>query len=704
MDTKSVIHRIRFFSFLLTATGLLVFSPFHDGVCADSPIIADHTCTNISAVPVVDIEHAKERLHIAYGHTSHGSQLITGMSALAADNGIFSFDNGGSGGALDLHDTAFSGASDLGSPDRTAWEAATRSYLNNPANADVNVVIWSWCGQVDGTPADIQLYLDLMNGLELDFPQVTFVYMTGHLTGTGAAGNVNQRNEQIRNYCVVNNKVLFDFADIESFDPDGSVNYMALNANDNCDYSGGNWASQWLSANPLHELTHLALPENCDSCAHSQRLNCVLKGSAAWWLWARLAGFEGIECAAAPTNLTADSDSPNRFVTIQYQDNAIDEDGFLLQRQVDGGDWDLEYAPLAANTTTYVDTGLDTGAYCYRVAARKNDDGTGQPCNSLPSNTACAQITLPQPPIAPSGLNAQLSGSDALLDWQDNSDNEIRMMVERSTDGQPFVTLVTLGANVTTYTDNTILSLHTYTYRLKAGNDFGDSDYSNAISLYVPETPVEPVTIRLSSTAEVDDAFLRSDFPDSNYGATEYLGRTEPPFYFLIKFNLPSVLWDQRITDARVAFYGWNQSGFPAGEYLNLYEATTNWNESTVTWNFPWATPGGDYDTTQLLGRTEFSSGGDHAYFDPIPITSLVQKWVDGLTPNYGMMLVHDAVARTGLKASEYGGGKSYLDITYIPCTADMDHDGDVDGADLAVKAQSGDVGCLNALASRFGQ
>jgi hypothetical protein len=244
-------------------------------------IIADHNAA-IASIPDSAINQAKTRLHIAYGHTSHGSQLVTGMEALADANSLY---NG-----LDLRDTPFSGADDLGSPDRASWATATRNYLNNPANSNVNVVIWSWCGQVDGTETEIQQYLNLMNQLEADYPAVKFVYMTGHLNGGGTSGNIHQRNQQIRNYCIANNKILFDFADIESYDPDGATNYMALNATDNCDYSGGhNWASEWIALNPAHELTTLAT--NCGSCAHSQTLNCVLKGRTAWWLWAKLAGW-----------------------------------------------------------------------------------------------------------------------------------------------------------------------------------------------------------------------------------------------------------------------------------------------------------------------------------------------------------------------------------------------------------------------------
>lgn len=271
--------------------------------------VVNHEHTDITQVPEAAINAAKASLHIAYGHTSHGSQVTSGMSGLVGfangggrgltlpDN-IFTWNNGGTDGALDLHDYAMGG--DVGYFPQ--WVNNTRNYLGDPdpvtgrgsnaAHADVNVIIWSWCGQVSGYSEQTMIdnYLAPMSQLELEYPGITFVYMTGH-TEISADANTKARNQQIRDYCQAQNKVLYDFADIERYNPDGE--YFEF-VDDTCDYYAsaggahlGNWATEWQNAHT----------EDIDwyscSSAHSQPLNANQKAYAAWWLWARIAGWDG---------------------------------------------------------------------------------------------------------------------------------------------------------------------------------------------------------------------------------------------------------------------------------------------------------------------------------------------------------------------------------------------------------------------------
>lgn len=85
-----------------------------------------------------------------------------------------------------------------------------------------------------------------------------------------------------------------------------------------------------------------------------------------------------------PTNLTATS-AQGLKITLKWSDTAANELGFTVERSLDGTSF-TETATVAADTTTYTDSGLAAmTTYYYRVTAYNN---VGV---SPPSNTASAK-------------------------------------------------------------------------------------------------------------------------------------------------------------------------------------------------------------------------------------------------------------------------------------------------------------------------
>lgn len=85
-------------------------------------------------------------------------------------------------------------------------------------------------------------------------------------------------------------------------------------------------------------------------------------------------------------------------------------------------------------------------------------------------------------PTAPTNLTATaaISESEIVLFWQDNSDDEISFVIERSPGGtSSFSPITTTSANATSYTDSGLQCETIYYYRVKATGIGSDSSYSN---------------------------------------------------------------------------------------------------------------------------------------------------------------------------------------------------------------------------------
>jgi len=272
-----------------------------------SPLIIDHTCTDISEIPAEWIDSVQANIRLHYAHTSHGSQLTTGLSRIETAFPIYNVARGSSflpteSGAFCIFDGQ-EGDTYI-TPDEywqtTAGMNKTRDVLNN--NPTINISMWSWCCQLTSySEAETQAYLDSITALETEFPDVVFIYMTCNAQATGTTGyNRYLRNEQIRQYCSANNKVLFDFADLDSwwFNPTTEEWELAT-----YDYSG--------NSIPV-EHTHF----NGDEAGHTTYESCEQKGKAVWWIMAKLAGWPGVgveDNLKAPQVFILSQNFPNPF-------------------------------------------------------------------------------------------------------------------------------------------------------------------------------------------------------------------------------------------------------------------------------------------------------------------------------------------------------------------------------------------------------
>lgn len=260
------------------------------GTVPAAALVIDHTTTDLAQVPEFWLTQARN-LSFHFAHTSHGSQIVTGLEwwetqrpALAVDV-RYAVAPPGPAGELNLYDGNDYAGDNYITPEMYWSTGDGRTHTGQVADSGLfGYSMWSWCGQQSSNSVvDVNTYLDTLDQFEAAHPAMRFIYMTGHTDGGSAT--LARNNQMVRDFVQANDKVLFDFADIESYDPAGN---FYPDTDDSCP-----WCAQWCSDHPADCAGLPDADTNPDWCAHTHPFLCRQKAQAFWWMMARLAGWPG---------------------------------------------------------------------------------------------------------------------------------------------------------------------------------------------------------------------------------------------------------------------------------------------------------------------------------------------------------------------------------------------------------------------------
>jgi hypothetical protein len=271
----------------------------------------------LRSIPDEYINAARNDLHIAYQHTSHGTHVSRGMFGLpeykAGDEIKFAITNNNpQSDKLDFRDYAlapYSDADDL-SQNETAFIQGTRDFLDDPENSEINVVMWSWCdiaghnvagNYIPGMQTLINEYgeggskIGSGNGQRAN--AVSFIFMTGHANKDNNVGEGKPKNqaELIINYCREHNYYCLDYYGIDTHDMDG--NYWEDAGDDGNSSEGGNFYADCQDNHSVgagYFENRTSPGGSVTFGAHNtQHITANRKAYAMWYILARIAGWDG---------------------------------------------------------------------------------------------------------------------------------------------------------------------------------------------------------------------------------------------------------------------------------------------------------------------------------------------------------------------------------------------------------------------------
>lgn len=179
-------------------------------------IIVDHNCVDLSVIPD-EYPASAASTRVLMRHASVGQSIDWGLDCLAGDHPTNpacspvqddKYDRGN--WILELR-----GGNWRDKVDDLVAEATSRTN-----DFDVFMMKFCYIDALGDRHPDWEYYRNRMEQLEVEHPHKMFVWWTIPLTRDGQPGT-DLFNAQMRFYCAANDKILFDIADIECYEPNG---------------------------------------------------------------------------------------------------------------------------------------------------------------------------------------------------------------------------------------------------------------------------------------------------------------------------------------------------------------------------------------------------------------------------------------------------------------------------------------------------
>ncbi|MCK5136236.1 MAG: T9SS type A sorting domain-containing protein [Bacteroidales bacterium] len=303
---------------LITGMAMLITPLVAQKYIADNEVAKEEV---LRSIPKEFIDKARTELHVAYQHTSHGTHVSRGVFGLpdfeSGDDVLFSVSTSQQAGKLDFRDYALSSYAPAGidgsdlSRNETAFIQTTRNYLDAPENADVNVIMWSWCNIAGHDVAGN--YLPGMDLLISEYGvagskigtgegqrevSVTFIFMTGHANVNANVGELKPKSHAalINDHCNTQGYFCLDYYSIDTHDMDGNY-WEDAGDNGNSSAYGGNFYEDWQNSHALgtdYFENKTSPGGDATFGAHNtQHITANRKAYAMWWILARIAGWNG---------------------------------------------------------------------------------------------------------------------------------------------------------------------------------------------------------------------------------------------------------------------------------------------------------------------------------------------------------------------------------------------------------------------------